>query len=166
MGSTSHSVHFSRRTVEWYTPPEVIERTVRLLGSIDLDPCSEGADPPNVPAAQHFTEADDGLSREWCGRVYMNPPYGRVIGEWVQKLVDEYRAGRVHEGIALVPARTDTRWFRLLGDSTLCFVRGRLRFSSHMGSAPFPSTVAYLGRRPGAFAKAFSDLGDVWVRRP
>ena len=29
-----------------------------------------------MPAGKHFTAAEDGLSREWHGRVYMNPPYG------------------------------------------------------------------------------------------
>jgi hypothetical protein len=70
---------------EWQTPPEVVESVVAALGAIDLDPCSNSGT-PNVPAARHFTIADNGLDQGWRGRVYMNPPYGREIGPWIDKL--------------------------------------------------------------------------------
>lgn len=72
---------YSSESEEWYTPPDVLGR-VRLLGEIDLDPCSNGGS-PIVPARRHFTKEDDGLVREWAGFVYMNPPYGRGIDEWI-----------------------------------------------------------------------------------
>lgn len=157
------SVHFASDTPEWNTPPEVIVAVRAALGGIDLDPCSN-AGKPNVPARRHFTEKDDGLTREWSGRVYMNPPYGDVIKSWVEKFVEEYGSGRVSAAIALVPARTDTVWFGLLRDAAMCFVRGRLRFSESETSAPFPSVVAYFGPNRARFAQAFSDMGDIWRR--
>lgn len=163
LGGGGINVHFSSKTPEWCTPPEVISRTRSALGGIDLDPCSNSGE-PNVPAKRHFTEADDGLAREWSGRVYMNPPYGRVIRLWVAKLLDEVDAGRVTAAIALVPARTDTAWFALLRDCTLCFIRGRLRFSNSESSAPFPSVLAYFGPDMDRFVRAFQDMGDVWQR--
>ena len=57
---------------EWLTPPELI----RALGEFDLDPCA----PINRPwptAGGHFTREDDGLTKEWFGRVWLNPPYCR-----------------------------------------------------------------------------------------
>jgi len=80
------AVHFSSETPEHYTPPEIISATLAVLGSIDLDPCSNSREKPNVPAAMCFTAADDGLKHEWRGRVYMNPPYGRGIVDWISKL--------------------------------------------------------------------------------
>lgn len=158
----NHGV-FTSETPEWYTPPLIIESVVRALGAIDLDPCSNpGA--PNIPAAQYFTAAEDGLAQPWSGRVYMNPPYGDAISAWVEKLVGEVSDGRVHEAIALIPARTDTAWWRLLRDCAVCFVRGRLRFSGAETSAPFPSAAAYFGPRRDAFKGVFSDIGDVWER--
>jgi len=154
---------FSSDTPEWYTPPEIIECVLELLGTIDLDPCSNEGN-PNVPAARCFTVADDGLRQVWSGRVYMNPPYGDVIAEWVAKLRSEYITGNVAEAIALIPARTDTAWWQdNFNASAVCYVRGRLRFSGADNSAPFPSAVAYFGERVDAFVDAFADLGEVRV---
>lgn len=155
---------FTSDTPEWYTPEPVIARAIQALGAIDLDPCSNSQESPNVPAARHYTAAENGLSRSWDGRVYMNPPYGDEIGAWVEKLCGEFAAGRVTAAVALVPARTDTKWFRRFRDFPRCFVDGRLRFSGHENSAPFPSCVVYLGADRGAFCAAFADLGDIYER--
>jgi len=155
-------VHYSSETPEWYTPPKIIERAVLVMGAIDLDPCSNEGDPA-IPAAQHFTQAEDGLRQLWGGRVYMNPPYGREIGDWVEHLCKQYELGEVDEAIALVPARTDTKWFRRFRAYPRCFVWGRLRFSGHETGAPFPSMVVYLGRYWRKFLAAFSDIGDVYA---
>ena len=147
---------------EWHTPPHIIERTIRVMGAIDLDPCSNSHQCPNVPATRHYTQEDDGLVQDWHGRVYMNPPYGRVIVLWIDKLVKEYQAGRVTQAIALLPARTDTRWMARLRSFPRCFLRGRLKFSGCENSAPFPSTVMALGCLLEDFVAAFGDLGDVY----
>lgn len=149
---------------EWLTPPDIVARVVEVLGGIDLDPCSNTFGEPAVPATVRYTEADDGLSREWLGRVYMNPPYGAIIAAWVEKLRAEHEAGNVTAAIALVPARTDTAWFQTLRDTILCFVGGRLRFSNSEQSAPFPSVLAYFGDERDRFAEIFGDVGDIWVR--
>lgn len=148
-------------SAEWHTPAEVIERVTRALGTIDLDPCAEEA--RGVPAGQHYTEAEDGLTQPWRGRVYMNPPYGTVIGDWIDKLAAEVKYGNVTEAIALLPARTDTAWWTRLPSEALCFVTGRLRFSG-MGPAPFPSVAAYLGTTPDGFLDAFADAGVLYRR--
>lgn len=145
---------------EWYTPPEVVAAVVAAMGGIDLDPC---ADPGKaIPAAVHFTAEDDGLQHVWLGRVYMNPPYGREIGDWIDKLVLEYGEGNVTEAIALVPGRIDTSWYRRIARVAV-HVSGRLRFSG-ADPAPFPSVALYLGPNEDAFSVAFSHLGDVWRR--
>lgn len=159
------NVHFSSESADWFTPKAIIKRTVKLFGHIDLDPCSNSGE-PNVPAKRHFTEADNGLAQEWHGRVYMNPPYGRVLPEWVGHLVGEFCKGHTTSAIALVPARPDTDWFRQMRDFPRCFIWGRLKFSGHENSAPFPSMAAYLGPKPNNFAGIFGDIGDIyaWVK--
>jgi ParB-like chromosome segregation protein Spo0J len=148
------------RTNEWYTPELIVRAAVRVLGEIDLDPCSPPD--PTVPAKSHFTRADDGLSRPWTGRVFMNPPYGREIQVWVAKLLTEYRKGNVTEAIALVPASTDTDWFNALQAYAVCFVFRRLKFSGK-DNAPFPSALIYMGKNVEQFAEAFLDTGDTRI---
>ena len=93
----------------------------------------------------------------------MNPPYGRVIEDWVKKLVLHHENGDVPAAIALVPARTDTQWFRLMRDYPVCFVTGRLRFSE-ADPAPFPSAAFYLGDDREGFVRQFRQLGDIYTR--
>ena len=107
-------------TVEWLTPPELVIK----LGKFDLDPCS----PINAPflhAKNNFTVSDDGISKDWFGRVYLNPPYGRGMELWIEKL-------KLHgNGIALIFARTETKCFfeHIWNDADgVLFVKGRIRF--------------------------------------
>lgn len=157
------SVHHTSKTAEHYTPDIVLELVIRAMGDIDLDPC---ADPDcQVPAKTHFTAEDDGLSQLWEGRVFMNPPYGAAISEWVEHLTMEFATRRVRQFIALVPARTDTEWWNTLTNKALvCFVRGRLTFKGNDNPAPFPSALCYRGERGGSFKDEFSALGAIWSR--
>lgn len=168
----------SSATPEWYTPQHIIKQVIQVFGQIDLDPCSNSKTAPNVPATYHFTQADDGLSddRSWNvhgdiapgvprTRVYMNPPYGDVIGVWVERLIRAYEGGEIAAAIALLPARTDTAWFQPIFNYTYCFVRGRLKFSGAENSAPFPSVVVYLGDDTDLFQEYFEDIGPICIRR-
>lgn len=153
---------FSSASAEWLTPPEIVVAVCDMLGQIDLDPCAEDA--KEVPASQHYTILDNGLVHPWPGRVYMNPPYGRKIESWVWKLRYEYENSKhTTEAIALVPARTDTLWWRLLARYPVCFIAGRLRFSGHVNAAPFPSAVIYLGPNVEKFVAVFGKLGKCYL---
>lgn len=156
------NVHFMSESDEWYTPEGIIRCVLDAFGEIDLDPCSNSQDCPNVPAKRHFTVLDNGLSQPWFGRIYMNPPYGREIVEWVSYLCNQKAIGNVTEAIALVPSRTDTQWFRSLKKFPRCFIWGRLMFSGQENSAPFPSMAVYLGDNVERFAQAFGNIGDVY----
>lgn len=125
---------------EWLTPPDLIAS----LGPFDLDPCSP-IDRPWDTAAKHYTIADDGLRREWSGRVWMNPPYAHAA-KWLARLADH------GTGTALVFARTETRlWFDHVWPhaSGLLFLRGRLHFHyvngrrAHANSGAPSVLVAY-----------------------
>ena len=151
---------FSSNTGDWYTPPEIVEAVRELFGIIDLDPCSNSHEAPNVPARTIYTREDDGLTREWSGRVYLNPPYGKGIGPWIEKVRAEHEAGRVTAAVVLVKAATDTRWFRLLSERyPRCEVAGRLKFSGCKAPAPFPSVLFYLGDEVQRFAEVFARFG-------
>ncbi len=154
---------FTKENKEWYTPGKIIERVEAVFGEIDLDPCSNSSErtTASVPAGAYWTKDDNGLTQPWHGKVYMDPPYGDEIPAWVERLVNAYTAGEIIEGIALLPARTDTAWFQPLFDYPICFVRGRLKFSGAENSAPFPSAVVYVGPDVALFEDWFHDIGRI-----
>lgn len=156
---------------EWYTPAEYLDAARACLGAIDLDPASSDYAQQRVNAAQHFTVADDGLAREWRGRVWLNPPYSQPeIGQFVGKLVAEHSAGRVSEAILLTHNYTDTRWFQEIAAacSAICFTRGRVRFDNATGEVASPTqgqAFSYFGPAAGVerFVAAFRDHGFIVV---
>jgi hypothetical protein len=116
----------NNKSVDWYTPAWVFEK----LGlQFDLDPCSPAGGIPWIPATNHFSLADDGLSREWFGRVWLNPPYGKHTPAWLERM-HEHR-----NGIALVFARTDCAWFHdyCAKSDGILFLRGRISFVDGLG---------------------------------
>ena len=129
---------FSSKTCEWETPQEIFDQ-LDMLYNFDLDPASTHE---NAKCEKHFTKDDDGLAQDWGGhRVFCNPPYGRSIGDWVEKGFYESQKPNTTV-VMLLPARTDTRWFHdfcLFGD--VHFIRGRLKFGGSKDAAPFPSMV-------------------------
>lgn len=113
------------RTDEWLTPPQII----KSLGEFDLDPCAPVVRPWNT-AKNHFTIYDNGLSKEWEGRVWLNPPYGTEMGRWMNKM--QYH----NNGIAMIFARTETEAFvKYVWDkaSAIMFIYGRITFYTVQG---------------------------------
>ena len=74
----------------------------------------------------------------------MNPPYGREIGKWVKKAYESKSLV-----VALLPARTDTKWFHefIYGKAEIRFIKGRLKFGGSSNSAPFPSMLVIWRRK-------------------
>ena len=137
-----NNVHFSSQTDLWATPQRFFDE-LNAEFDFNLDPC---ALPDNAKCAQFFTPEIDGLKQDWRGyRVFMNPPYGRQIGQWVEKAAT-CNASLV---VGLLPARTDTKWFHehIYNIAEVRFVKGRLKFGNAINSAPFPSMVVVWDNR-------------------
>lgn len=132
------AVHFSSESNEWATPQEFFDQ-LHAVHHFTLDPC---ATPENAKCIKYFTEAQDGLKQSWANEtVFMNPPYGREIGKWMQKAYNEARNNHATV-VCLVPSRTDTQWFhRYAMKGTVAFIEGRLKFGGHKNAAPFPSAL-------------------------
>ncbi|MCM2537679.1 phage N-6-adenine-methyltransferase [Burkholderia glumae] len=130
----SLSAHQSARMKndEWLTPPEIL----KPLGPFDLDPCAPVRRPWNT-AAWHYSIEDDGLIQPWRGRVWCNPPFGREAVKWLRRMAEH------SNGIALIPARTETAMFYECVwpvAKAVLFVRGRPHFYFVDGRrAPFNS---------------------------
>ena len=131
-----NKVHFSSKTDMWSTPQYIFDELNREF-SLGVDVC---ATPENAKLPHFFTKEMDGLSQSWINkRCWMNPPYGREIGKWVEKA----DVGGAEVVVALLPARTDTRWFHdhIYKRHEIRFIRGRLKFGDSKNSAPFPSMI-------------------------
>lgn len=138
---------------DWCTPPLVLDR-VRRVGPIALDPCTSPANPCGAEASYSL----HGLSLPWWGLAFVNPPYGRELVKWADKVVEE--AARGIEIIMLVPSRTDTRWWgHAFEAAQACALwRGRITFVGAPSAAPFPSCLFYFGARRRRFSLAFKDV--------
>jgi len=126
-------------TDEWATPQAMFDELDKEFG-FTLDVC---ADTWNYKVANYFDKEADGLSQQWTGTCWMNPPYGREIKAWMAKAFQSAEAGATV--VCLVPARTDTAWWHdYAAKGEVRFIRGRLKFVNRQGkgdSAPFPSAV-------------------------
>ena len=148
---------------EFYTPEHIIEAVIDVLGEIDLDPCSNSYTNPNIPAKYLYTKVDNALQYTWYDKVYMNPPYGYAITEWIEKLRCDYEVGHVTEAIMLVPASVGTRWFARMEQYPHCFLDDKLHFLRPLGftvrEARGATAIFYLGQNVGRFAEVFSQFG-------
>lgn len=130
------NVHFSSKTDMWATPQDFFDKYNKVY-NFTLDVC---ATKDNAKCSSYFTKEQDGLSQEWVGTCWMNPPYGREISLWMKKAYESSLKGATI--VCLVPSRTDTKWWHNYAvHGKIEFIKGRLKFGNSKNSAPFPSAV-------------------------
>lgn len=130
-------VYHRALTIEWETPHAFFARLHAEFGfTLDV-----AAQPGNAKCPRYFTPGEDGLAQPWEGVCWMNPPYGRTIGEWVAKAYASALEGATV--VCLLPVRTDTKWWQryVLQATDVRFVPGRLTFGGAANPAPFPNAV-------------------------
>jgi site-specific DNA-methyltransferase (adenine-specific) len=176
---------------DWGTTKEVLD-PLETFGGIELDPAANTRS--LVKCRQGIYLPDDGLEKSWAdlilkpdwrdllvgrpivqmkpqGLIFLNPPYGRQVVKWLRKCVEE--ASKGCEIVALVAARTETKWFQdniYETGNAVCYWKGRIRFidlSTGLQGDPafFPSALAYWGPRAQLFADAYADKGHIEVLR-
>lgn len=129
-------------THDWLTPPDIIQ----ALGAFDIDPCASQFQPWRT-AANQFTIKDDGLARDWVGRVWCNPPYGPHAEKFLKRCAEH------GNGIALIFARTETKAFQKYcwsAADAMLFMAGRIKFrlpgGGVSGPAGAPSVLVAYGK--------------------
>lgn len=163
---TKVSARHSKATQRWGSPEDIVERARRVMGGIDLDPCSESTFQAVVQAATYysFTErGEDGLALPWFGRVFCNPPGGLVPEFWdraITSSVDQFFwVGFSVEQLCIL---TDAAQHPL--EFAHCILRKRIPFTRHDGFEGSPSHgnyVCYSGPNTGAFKREFAPLGRI-----
>ena len=129
---------YSSNTDEWGTPQKLFDELNERF-EFDVDVC---ANAENAKCRRYFSKEEDGLKQDWTQfkTCWMNPPYGRQIGSWIEKAYETSLHGTTV--VCLLPARTDTRWLHdycMKGDIT--FIKGRLKVNDGKVPAPFPSMI-------------------------
>ena len=152
--------------VEFDTPAYIVDAARAVMGGIDLDPASCSVANRTVKAADYFTKNDNGLSREWFGRVWMNHPFEKYKNHlWINKLVAEFRAGRIHQALCICYNSASEGWFRPLLEFPQCFLHKRVNYLDFTGEikqgVTKGSVVTCLGSHISAFHREFSKLGTV-----
>lgn len=127
---------------DWATP-RPLWRRLHAIHGFTLD---AAASPDNALLPHYYTADHSGLIAPWTDEiVWCNPPYGKELGEWVQKAADESWLNGAYVTM-LLPARTDTRWFHkhvMEAAQEIHFFKGRLKFEGAESSAPFPSMLVH-----------------------
>jgi hypothetical protein len=142
---------FENSTDEWLTPQNVLDG----LGAFDLDPCAHPKFRTRCAPVGYCLPEENGLLMPWVGRVWCNPPFGRELPKWIERMA-------LHgNGVMLAPARTETRWFRVAWQEAhaILFPYKRfhyLRENGEEGDNPtFPDALIAFGKDN---AKALMDL--------
>ncbi len=119
--TNTEAVKPTYKSVEWYTPEWIFKK---LAIDFDLDPCSPHDMESVVPAKTKYTVFDNGLSKPWHDRVWLNPPYGKDTPFWMNRIAEH------GNGIALVFSRTDSSWFQnaMRACTSILFFEGRIEF--------------------------------------
>lgn len=92
-------------TDDWYTPSWLFKAADVVF---DLDVAAP-VDPSRrtCPARSYLTPVEDGLTADWHGTVWMNPPYSQAA-RWVDRWADH------PSGLALLPAMREVKWLGAL----------------------------------------------------
>jgi phage N-6-adenine-methyltransferase len=166
------------KTCQWNAPKNYIEAVRKVMGGIDVDPASSDIAQTVVKAKTFYTAENDGLTKEWHGRVWINPPYSKgLLTKFVDKLLEEIAAGRTQQAILLVQSSSvGTAWFNRVTEASNSFCLPSKRIFFWSPDAPdgftpngnkaglmFGSVIFYFGSKSKQFEAVFKKFGTIVV---
>ena len=143
---------FSSNDQTWETPQEFFNKLDKEF-NFTLDPCCTEE---TAKCKKYYTPRENGLIQDWTNEtVFMNPPYGREISDWLKKAYEESLKGTLV--VCLIPSRTDTKYWHdyCMKASEIRFIKGRLKFGNSKNSAPFPSAIVVFNNNKELKIKSF-----------
>jgi hypothetical protein len=159
---------------EWYTPALYIEAARAVMGGIDLDPASCELANRTVKADHYYTKEDNGLMLSWYGRIWCNPPFGRIhpertgsIQTWqkafAQKAWTAYHFRHIEQCILLTIGFQKV-WYQPFWDFPICICPDRIEFDRPDGTKEahrLGNCFVYLGPHGERFSEVFSRFGRI-----
>ena len=151
---------------EWITPEQFVESAKKVMGRIDLDPASSETANGTVGAERYYDEEQDGLTQEWSGTVWLNPPRSEESA-FIDKLCESHEEQKIEQAIVMADSATDAEWFaKLMGiASAVVFYKGQFNYQLKHGDKTVKGPVVkgpafiYLGENTDAFLETFSEYG-------
>lgn len=124
---------------DWTTPKLLFDKlNEEFLFETDL-----AAESGNALCPEFFSKEDDGLTQEWDGVCWLNPPYGdkqsKMI-DWIKKAYNSTQLNKNLTVVMLIPARTNTKWFHqfCMKAAEVRFICGRPKFGDSTHGLPQP----------------------------
>ena len=157
MKTKDREVMFSSKSDEWGTPRLLFQKLHDEFNfCVDVCATEENAlldsyvsDALNEDWAEKCKKTHS-ASRWFTHSFFMNPPYSKAE-EMMARMSELFRYHPNHKFVALLPARTDTRWFHnyvLPYYSEIRFIKGRVPFVGGIFVAPFPSMIVVYNSQP------------------
>lgn len=165
MDATMMSALMSSAKSEYETPLELFA-VLDSIFNFELDVCATAE---NSKCFKFITPEQDAFTVDWDRPFWLNPPYGRKVGKWIDR-AQVFGTQKGGLGVVLVAARTETMWFQTIWRhaSMILFLYGRLTFVGCEEVAPFPSVIASFGTLPSITDEQLvelSKIGNVFLDR-
>jgi hypothetical protein len=160
--TTTLQVMTSSKSDEHNTPAFLAIAARSVMGGIDLDPMSNPIANETISAHRIFTKQDDGLTKRWLGRVWLNPPFS-LADHAVPKLIASYESGDVFEAVLLLKSAVETKRYQLLYDYPFVELNKRINYSApgNKAGAPFATVLFYFGSNFTRWREVMSVYGRV-----
>lgn len=105
---------------------ELLSRQHRIVYCVDEPEYEKIIYRQNRSVKQFYTAEENGLNKDWQGRVWLNPPFSNpLIQQFLTKIAEH------NNGIALVFAKVEAKWFHdivLRRATAIKFLYDRVRF--------------------------------------
>jgi hypothetical protein len=152
----------SKVSDEHNTPAFLAIAARSVMGGIDLDPMSNAIANETIRAHRFFTKVDDGLSKPWLGRVWLNPPFS-LADRAVPKLVESYESGDIFEAVLLLKSAVETKRYQTLYPYPFVELNKRVNYVApgNKNGPPFATVLFYLGTNFTRWREVMSVYGRV-----
>jgi len=147
----------------WQTPQALLE--VFPENYIDVDPCA--GEHTDVGAVANWDKHDDGLSKEWFGTVFVNPPFSAKT-DWLEKAVAEQ--ANTECIYVVTPDSTDVKswWHSYIAEEAdyIWFSKGRISYinpetGEQAGSPTFGTALSIFGEPTDAVLETLQGKGQL-----